>query len=844
MLMKNVFTQLGRVAALLMLGCGAVVNVQAQESESICLRQFQLDEHFREAIAGQGYESKAKLIVDDDPTFPKPSEGGNGWCNFDAEYGGRQNFGARVSQPEIKVAGLDSVTLYYRIQGESFRVDRGVLRAAVKDLKETYCVVINPLDVSRRVMLQKPKDRDGNPLDATLYFIDPKTSALDKLSMNSSYRGDRPMLVDKEPFSYIICPENKPYFMHEGVSEGLSVDTLTADYRKAKEIHFRIKGVDGQFVPCHNYLSSLMFNIKYSSSEKLWGVRDFEYNGQYRVRIDREMQNNEDWVQMYALPNDYYFSFWNAYFMKEQGCPEGLEGVVHIDDRDVQDLVCDYSKYITLRTRCNMDVALTPTDMLFTRKGSQPSAANKLKENVLFDVQTTTATAYTSVVKDEQGKLCTRIWVPFGYDTAELRGSFGTHDYVFGNLDIANNREFTFDLPGVGVLRCIYPYVLYSRGAALMLNDKKIMKVGYADPDYVYRPGDFEKMDTAYVYNEAADVAVSCLLETKTDTFRTAVQQVRVIEGDTVDAVIGLDHAVAVEEPLDFYGEEHSLNFSVTGNNGMKVFALAKMRSSENKQTLYLFTGGENCNYTLGGERIVPLVGSLALTNQLQYLKPSWGDYSKFTVTGSQLPRFAVWISEEGRQDSISIDRGNNYFYASPGTITFTTSPLMKRNSSSTYTYNVDFNEDTVLELPTADGTAIFWRGEAVLTPWGYPRSSAVEREGEVKLYLLKHPYVDDKTALGVYWGYQEERVSLIPGAYCAEDGQGNKVYFEVKSRENVAIDFNNPPVPPVGIEDAEINTTAPAAYYDACGRLLNAPHRGLNIIRLQNGKVLKVMVK
>ena len=841
--MKNVFTQIGRAAALLMLGCSAVANVQAQGRESIILRYYQLDEEFVQAVAGQGYRSDAKLIVDDDPTFPKPSEGGTGWCNFNFSHPGRQSFGGRVSQPEIKVAGLDSVTLYYRIKGENFHLDNGVMKVAVNDLINNQSITINPLDVSRQVMLQKPKDRDGNPLDATLYFVNPKTSALDALPMDRSYRGDRPMLVDKEPFTYMICPENVPYFYHEGVSKGLSVDTLTADYRKAKEIHFRIKGLDGQFVPTKNYSYNVLFNIKHSCNESLWGSRNFEYNGQYRVNIDRETQKNEDWVQMYALPNDYYFSFWGASCMNEQGGPAGLEGFVHIDDRDVQDLVCDYSKYITLRTRCNMDVAVTPTDMLFTRKHSQPSVANKLLENVLFDVKTNTSPVYTSVVKDENGKLCTRIWAPFGYDTAELRGSFASHDYVFKNLDIANKKEFTFDLPNVGALRCIYPHVLYNQGAALMVNDKEIMKVKYVDPNHIYRPGGFEKMDTTYVYNDAADVAVSCLLETETDTFRTAVQQVRVVEGETVDVVMGLDHAVAVEEPLDFYGEEHNFNLSVLGNNGMKSFVLAKMRSWENKQTLYLFTGGEKFDYTLGGDRIIPVSGSLVLTNQLQYLKPSWSDYRKFTVTGSQLPKWAVWMNQEGRRDSIDIDLDHNYFYAAPGKIAFTTSSRAGQNYAATYTYNVDFNEDTVLDLPAQDGRAIFRRGETLLIPWAYPLGNEEGREGEVKLYLLKHPYIDGNTALDVEKG-RTEQVYLIPGLYCAEDGQGNKVYFEVKKGENVEIDFNNPPVPPVGIENAELHTTAPAAYYDACGRLLDAPRKGLNLIRLQNGKVRKVMVK
>lgn len=95
---------------------------------------------------------------------------------------------------------------------------------------------------------------------------------------------------------------------------------------------------------------------------------------------------------------------------------------------------------------------------------------------------------------------------------------------------------------------------------------------------------------------------------------------------------------------------------------------------------------------------------------------------------------------------------------------------------------------------------------------------------------------------LHIYQGRKKAGATLFPGFYHAEDKSGNKVYFEVKPEDKyITIDFANPPV---GIEDVVDEGNLPAAYYDMSGRQLDAPQKGINIVRMQNGKVKKIFIK
>lgn len=136
----------------------------------------------------------------------------------------------------------------------------------------------------------------------------------------------------------------------------------------------------------------------------------------------------------------------------------------------------------------------------------------------------------------------------------------------------------------------------------------------------------------------------------------------------------------------------------------------------------------------------------------------------------------------------------------------------------------------------------------------GSPLSNFLDRTYDGEYSNLKALYPEsDLKEIGLYYNFNLRRlgqINLLPGYYKADYNEEDSVtvYFEVTEADTaITIDFANPPAPPTDINQVEAQpdaTIRPVAYYDLSGRRLNGLRKGFVLIRYEDGKVKKVLVK
>lgn len=226
--------------------------------------------------------------------------------NGNAWWGNQNKFEFNFDNLRRRVSGRTGQPIYYRIYSPHFsRIITGQI-----DLTDAEEVTLHHTELAqaRRVAFMPPVGRDGNAVSAIL-APDLRTGAC-----RNSSSGRVNMHDLTEPFAryvykgdtlrYLVAPESSELALHaDSIVVTDTTTCVTTDYRKAVECHFYITDSQGQLCPVSNGLLASV----YYSSKRGRGYGDYNFGG-----ICFELTAPDGTHAAYALPGRQTFQLYRS----------------------------------------------------------------------------------------------------------------------------------------------------------------------------------------------------------------------------------------------------------------------------------------------------------------------------------------------------------------------------------------------------------------------------------------------------------------------------------------------------------------------------------------------------
>lgn len=221
---------------------------------------------------GNSYKDKYHKYYSRELTLNADDGNGNAW------WGNKNKFEFNFDNLRRRVSGRTGQPIYYRIYSPHFsRIITGQI-----DPTDAEEVTLHHTELvqARRVAFMPPVGRDGNAVPAIL-APDLRTGAC-----RNSSSGRVNMHDLTEPFAryvykgdtlrYLVAPESSELALHaDSIVVTDTTTCVTTDYRKAVECHFYITDSQGQLCPVSNgQLASV-----YYSSKRGRGYGDYNFGG-------------------------------------------------------------------------------------------------------------------------------------------------------------------------------------------------------------------------------------------------------------------------------------------------------------------------------------------------------------------------------------------------------------------------------------------------------------------------------------------------------------------------------------------------------------------------------------
>ena len=844
--MKKTFTLIKRALLCCSLGCFATLNADAQSSIPCKFSQDFDNEMQKENITRGNFFFKLSTTAEALDSIEKKE--------FNYFAGSRFYF--RTEQDLSQLTG-DSVKVYYSIHSDHIIVEKGEMMAATADLirERNGCVTFNPLSGSKKMIAKSPTGIDGKPMPAIACFItkhkDGTTSSHGEY-MNPYFSlsfENTPEGINNAPFwiksdldhVYIVMPQTEPntpqYLLStQNISAGNYPDTLTCDYSKAKKITLGMKDLDG------NYIDLQRYNLR-NKITNVGGHMDgqpgrFEFH--QLLQYDRISRTE---IEFYAFPGKHYFCY--EAFSSPEDYPAGLEGIITVNEQEAaQRIDLDYSNYITLHKKGNAPLVL---DRAVCKNKETGNVVNKAEEKLVIDRRGNDYYTRKAIVNGEE---VLRFWPGFGYETVDFEINSATYKYEAKNLDIKSTKDYTFDMSDLYEIKINVPILLLNNGY-LCANDIDYPRVLYTDQFNVWQHKDFNEQSQNTVFFSKGQYELNLFYKDKPYYSKT----INLPEDANKEINFGWKNCVTYSvNPEEITPDE------ITTFDGTFVDSL---QTGNHAQLLYVYHQPGEVTYKVDGPQAgyVPLTGTIKLSEEIQDIALTFAGYKEFKIKyGKNAGVFQAkiddskWYGEDGEEKifewSYNTQERSVSCFAKPGRIY---APMVcgkqtAVRNSTVFPMEFIFNDTDSLTLTDLNCHVKFIRGEEMLRCENFDRystSNADPLDADVHIYALNFLNTQKEMLLKIYLGRKGLGATLFPGFYRAEDRSGNKVYFEVKPEDTeITIDFANPPVPPVGIEDVVNEGNLPAAFYDMSGRQLDAPQKGINIVRMQNGKVKKMIMK
>lgn len=226
--------------------------------------------------------------------------------NGNAWWGNKNKFEFNFDNLRRRVSGRTGQPIYYRIYSPHFnRIITGQI-----DPTDAEEVTLHHTELvqARRVTFMPPVGRDGNAVPAIL-APDLRTGAC-----RNSSSGRVNMHDLTEPFAryvykgdtlrYLVAPESSELALHaDSIVVTDTTTCVTTDYRKAVECHFYITDSQGQLCPVSNGLLASV----YYSSKRGRGYGDYNFGG-----ICFELTAPDGTHAAYALPGRQTFQLYRS----------------------------------------------------------------------------------------------------------------------------------------------------------------------------------------------------------------------------------------------------------------------------------------------------------------------------------------------------------------------------------------------------------------------------------------------------------------------------------------------------------------------------------------------------
>lgn len=225
--------------------------------------------------------------------------------NGNAWWGNQNKAWLSLKEVRFLVSGRTDQPIYYRIYNPHFsRIITGQI-----DPTDTDEVTLHHTELAqaRRVAFMPPVDRDGNAVPA-IFAPDLRTGAV------TNGLGGPNMHDLTEPFAryaykgdtlrYLVAPKSSELALHaDSIVVTDTTTCVTTDYRKAVECHFYITDSQGQLCPVSNGLLASV----YYSSKRGRGYGDYNFGG-----ICFEPTAPDGTHAAYALPGRQTFQLYRS----------------------------------------------------------------------------------------------------------------------------------------------------------------------------------------------------------------------------------------------------------------------------------------------------------------------------------------------------------------------------------------------------------------------------------------------------------------------------------------------------------------------------------------------------
>lgn len=249
---------------------------------------------------GNSYKDKYHKYYSRELTLNADDGNGNAW------WGNKNKFEFNFDNLRRRVSGRTGQPIYYRIYSPHFsRIITGQI-----DPTDAEEVTLHHTELvqARRVAFMPPVGRDGNAVPAIL-APDLRTGAC-----RNSSSGRVNMHDLTEPFAryvykgdtlrYLVAPESSELALHaDSIVVTDTTTCVTTDYRKAVECHFYITDSQGQLCPVSNGLLASV----YYSSKRGRGYGDYNFGG-----ICFELTAPDGTHAAYALPGRQTFQLYRS----------------------------------------------------------------------------------------------------------------------------------------------------------------------------------------------------------------------------------------------------------------------------------------------------------------------------------------------------------------------------------------------------------------------------------------------------------------------------------------------------------------------------------------------------
>ena len=862
--MNNYFTTLRRLFLCLFLGCFATWNVEAT-----VFNKYKFSKELIETLSANHVSNNTEFYLEFNtkPDFPF-MESHEYWS-----YSNRQTY---FSDPglyywthenlDIDTSQSDSVTLYYCVYGKNFFIHNASMRISCKDIEEGM-VTINPLKGIQKISAKCPLGVDGQPIASEIQLLYPGKfchytdfslgGGLDILVEPNSDRDEVNLwMYSDKPVDYVIFPKKQEYFMQ---TYQLNPDTIsnktvvTGDYRNAKKVTIRMKDTQGKYAYLnHTAICQEIQDSSFNESK----IRGNFFTKFVRRRSDSTAVTS---VDAYALPGK-HFVYLNNEAIES---PRPLFGLFEINDKDDEQYIeFDLSNYLTFRIKGNPDLGISVSPFMYSNSNTGTSL--NVRENHFKSIRFHQARYTTSKVVNGQREMY--FWPAIGYEKLDsLYIGTGNKYVCIRDIKLPSKQVYDLDFSDLGVIKLYMSKVFYEELDLLQIVGNDTTTVHGSFPRDMWTEKDLNKI-----------VEISLDRPKGEYTFAFYHSKWNHIYPDLSNVFQKTIQLNLPEETKEVYFNDYNI---------LKI----KSQANDKFNTRYISLVTDQTEEYIDGFDFNIIDGSVDSCYQKIFLfqqkglaaynvkydpytlHSKWGtveikdkmqevvvDPESFHKVRLQYTRAWFEDKEYWKDETDSIDNQRYFYSYSEGSVQ---NPFRfairfgigKRGSGrlgscvSNYPYYIfQFDGDTskVLETPQASTQKVsFFDGETPLLE--------KTREGEkigVKIFVLNWNNLGEEDELKIIlkkFGSRSNEVEFLTGVYRVENEAGKSIYFEIEPNGGKkVIDFANPPEPPVGIGEVINEGHVPAVYYDMSGRQLDCAQKGVNIVRMKNGKVKKVMVK